>query len=351
MKLSDYTLGLLADIEKRIIPEVEDDFISQWKSFWNGEAKELIFHPKRKIVSNPGIEVRKININDAVEDFELMLASQMEKVNAALVSGRGALGIRSNYGTGIMSSLFGAKVFIMPREQNTLPTTMPFDSVDDVKRVLDAGVPDTDNALGSKVFAFGEFCKEVFKDYPNIEKYVVVYHPDTQGPLDITELLWGGELFYALYDDPDLVHETLKLATDTYIKFLDRWFAMYPNRKDMNVHWDFWMKGNICIRDDSAMNLSPDLYEEFGYKYDKYLLDYYGGGTVHYCGRGDHYIDILTAAPTLTGINLSQPHLNDMDVIYNAAFTNNKKILSLAPAACDEYEKRADARPSVVYKY
>ena len=241
MKLSDYTLGLLADIEKRIIPEVEDDFISQWKSFWNGEAKELIFHPKRKIVSNPGIEVRKININDAVEDFELMLASQMEKVNAALVSGRGALGIRSNYGTGIMSSLFGAKVFIMPREQNTLPTTMPFDSVDDVKRVLDAGVPDTDNALGSKVFAFGEFCKEVFKDYPNIEKYVVVYHPDTQGPLDITELLWGGELFYALYDDPDLVHETLKLATDTYIKFLDRWFAMYPNRKDMNVHWDFWM--------------------------------------------------------------------------------------------------------------
>ena len=349
MKLSTYTSALLADIEKRIVPEVEDDFLLQWENFWNGNTKEIIFNPKRKVTSKPEIEIRKININDAIEDYDLMLASQMHKVNDALVSGRGALAIRSNYGTGIMSSLFGAKVFVMPREQNTLPTTMPFESLDDVKKALDRGIPDIKGALGEKVFNFGEFCKEVFKDYPKIEKYVQVYHPDTQGPLDIAELLWGSEMFYGMYDDPDLLHETIQLATDTYVKFLDTWFEMYPNRK-LNAHWDFIMRGNICLRDDSAMNLSPDLYEEFAFKYDKYLLDYYGGGTVHYCGRGDHYIEILTGAENLTGINLSQPHLNDMDVIYNAAYNGGKKILTLAEAACAEYEKRPDAKAGMIYK-
>ena len=33
--------------------------------------------------------------------------------------------MRANYGTGILSSVFGAQVFEMPRHTNTLPTTKP----------------------------------------------------------------------------------------------------------------------------------------------------------------------------------------------------------------------------------
>ena len=97
------------------------------------------------------------------------------------------------------------------------------------------------------------------------------------------------------------------------------------------------------------MNISPDIYREFPFKYDSHLLEYFGGGIVHFCGRGDHYIDIVTEAKGLYGINLSQPHLNDMDKIYSATVSKGKKILALADSACAEYEKRPDAFRSMIY--
>lgn len=48
MHLSEYTLALLDDIEKRIIPEVEDDYVDQWKRFWSGRSSDIIFSPMRK---------------------------------------------------------------------------------------------------------------------------------------------------------------------------------------------------------------------------------------------------------------------------------------------------------------
>ena len=349
MKISDYTLGLLRDIEERISPEVEDDYFCQWQNFFGGRVNDTIFTPRRKNAA-AGVKVRDININDALTDYELMLCHQLVGVSRALSQGRGALAIRANYGTGIMTSLFGAEIFTMPRENNTLPTTISFGDNDKIRAAIESGVPSLEGGFGKRVFEFGEFCLDVFRNYPKISKYVYVYHPDTQGPLDIAELLWGSEMFYAMYDEPELVHSLMQLITDTYVAFLDRWFKLYPNRADLNAHWGFLMKGNICLRNDSAMNLSPDFYREFAFRYDDYLLDRFGGGIVHFCGRGDHYIDILASSKKLTAINLSQPHLNDMDKIYRVAFGAGKKILGLHPTACEEYEKRADKTTGMIFR-
>jgi hypothetical protein len=97
------------------------------------------------------------------------------------------------------------------------------------------------------------------------------------------------------------------------------------------------------------MNLSPELYEEFALKYDRELLDYFGGGIVHFCGRGDHYIDLLTSIESLTGINMSQPHLNDMDKIFDATVEKSKRILALKDDACEKYAARPNACHSMLY--
>ena len=351
MELSAYTRALLDDIERRISPEAEDCFIKQWEAFWAGDYNGIIFAPERKTLSEPSVEVKKININDALTDYDLMLASELGRVSNALESGKGALAIRANYGTGIIPSLFGAKIFTMPRKQNTLPTAIPFGDEESIQRLADGGVPSLYNGFGKNVFEFGEICREVFSQYPKIAKYVNVYHPDTQGTLDIAELLWGSDIFYAFYDEPDLIHGLMDVITETYKGFLDKWFELYPSKEGegLNVHWDFFIKGKICIRNDSAMNLSPELYEEFAFKHDKHLFDYYGGGVLHFCGRGEHYLDIATSIDTLYGINLSQPHLNNMDKIYAATVAKGKKILALAPAAGEEYAKRPDALRSMIY--
>lgn len=350
MQLSDYTLALLDDIERRIDPEVEEDFAAQWRTFWDGKYDRPIFTPMRKKTNTPGVEVRNIHINDAIGDLSLMLDMQLADLSKRLSSANQALGIRSNYGTGIMTTLFGAEIFMMPREAATLPTTRSLNDSDAVRRILEAGMPSLTGGFGKDVFAFGEMCAEIFKNYPKIQRYVSIFHPDTQGPLDIAELLWGSEMFYEMYDDPDFVHGVLRLITDTYKAFLDRWYTIIPRTEGISTHWNWMHAGTIMLRNDSAMNLSPEMYSEFAFPYDNELLNYYGGGCVHYCGRGDHYIRILCGAPLLKGINLSQPHLNDMDEIFSAVRDNGKKILGLRANACSAYAARPDAVCGMIHQ-
>lgn len=328
LKLHSATIKLLEDIEQRINPDVEDDFFSQWNDFLSGNFQGDIFVPYRKKISDPKVTLPDIPINEAIEDYEKMLISQLQNVSHALSGTKEALAVRANYGTGILSSILGAEIFVMPEEMNTLPTTRCFTDGGQIQNLLEKGIPDLYGGFGRRVLEMGEFFQEAFAPYPNISRYVDIFHPDTQGPLDICELMWGGEMFYAMYDEPEQVHGFLRLVTDTYRAFLEKWYEICPNDKRVNGHWGMFLhKGRLVLRDDSAMNLSPDLYREFALPYDKELLHYFEGGVVHFCGRGDHYIEILSEIPDLTGINMSQPHLNDMEKIYRNTVDKGIPIL------------------------
>ena len=328
-KLSRETTALLEDIEARIDPEAEEDYIGQWRDFLYDRFDGDIFSPVRRKTSAPTADILRVeNINDALESYDNMLRHQLAGVSDALGKARGNLVVRANYGTGILSSLFGAEIFVMPRHTNTLPTTRAFNDTELIRAKVEAGMPELTTGFGKNVFEFGELCAEVFAKYPKIQRYVSVYHPDLQGPLDICELLWGGEIFYAMYDEPELVHAMLRLVTDTYVAFMEKWHEIFPPSEEMNPHWgNLWHRGAIMLRNDSAMNLSPALYEEYAMPYDGELLAKYGGAE-HFCGRGDHYIEKLCSLPGLYAVQMSQPHLNDMEVIYKSTVDRGIKLLA-----------------------
>jgi len=341
VRLSDQTISLLEDIEIRIDPETEEDFEEQWRSFLYGKFEGEIFRPKRKKLSAPSFLSDSVNINDAVSDYDAMLRAQLINVSNALASEERTLAIRANYGTGILSSILGAQIFVMPREMNTLPTTRSVDGTDWIRAAVERGIPDLDNGFGKNVLEFGNICAEVFSKYPKISKYLNVYHPDLQGPLDICELIWGGEMFYALYDEPELVHGMLSLITDTYTLMMNKWFELFAPKKDINPHWEtMWFRGKIVLRNDSAMNISPELYDEFSVPYDKLLLERFGGGMMHFCGRGDHYIESLTDIPGLSAINMSQPWLNDMEKIFKNTVDKGVAILAFNAGYAEKLKTR-----------
>jgi len=328
MKLRKETICILEDLERRLDADVEADVTAQWEDFLMDRFQGDIFTPCRRACTQPGVELPNIHINDAQEDPDLMVRMQLAGASRALADPKLIPCIRADYSSGIMSSLFGAEVFVMPREMNCLPTTRAFNDTEKMREILQKGMPSLTGGLGQKVFDFGEICAEAFEKYPKVKKYVYVYHPDTQGPLDIAELMWGGEMFYAMYDEPELVHGVLDLISRTYTAFMEKWFAIWPGRQDINPHWgNMWHKGRIVLRDDSAMNLSPALYAEYAAPCDSALLEHFGGGAVHFCGRGDHYMETLCACPWLTAINLSQPHLNDMETIYRNTVDKGIKLL------------------------
>lgn len=328
-KLSKDTEALLEDIENRIDPEVEDKHNGEWMDFLYDRFDGEIFSPIRSKTAPSALSLQRVNINDAIEDLDLMIRLEMQFVSDILESGKGAMGIRANYGTGTMASLFGAERFIMPRETNTLPTTKPFNDTDKIRELIDKGLPSLDTGFGKNMFDFGYAIAEIFEKYPKIKKYVDVFHPDTQGPLDMCEMIWGCDMFYEMYDEPELVHEFLNLLTDTFIAVSDKWHEIFHIKTDMSTHWrGFFHRGGIVLRSDSAMNVSADMYEEFSMPYDKKLLERYGGGVIHFCGRGDHYIDKIPLLPNVYGINMSQPECNDMEIIYKNTVDKGIKLLS-----------------------
>lgn len=334
--MNDTLRECLDDLERRIDGDKEERLLREWTDFADGHFQGDIFSPQRSEPSPPGVEWPAVSINAALEDYDAMALQQFGECSRRLAAAEGLLlNVRCNYGTSIIPSLFGAEPFVMDDEMNTLPTSRPLEP-DDINRCLERGVPDLRAGDGGKVLQMGECYIAIAREYPRIGKCVFVYHPDLQGPMDIVELLWGSSIFYALYDVPDLVKELLELVTATYIAFMRAWEKVVPFRDGHAAHWGFLHGGRIMIRDDSAMNLSPEMVEEFVLPYDRRLLNEFGGGAIHFCGRGDHYIEAMSALPGLHAVNLTQPECNDMEAIFTHTVDKGVNLIGLQRQAAEE---------------
>ncbi len=344
----------LEDLERRIDPEVEDTLFDAWVQFVEGKHDGELFSPRRTTPSPPGLDWPYVPINDALDDMELMALQQLGACSQALAHGTGAvLAVRSNYGTGIIPTLFGAELFVMEQEMDTLPTSIPLGGLEStnldaaiaradttksalaVQELLARGIPNLRNGLGARVFDMADAYSELFAPYPKLQRYVHVYHPDMQGPMDICELLWGSSIFVALVEAPELVTRLLELVTDTYVAFMNAWTGFFPFDGKLAVHWSMVHRGNIMLRDDSAMNLSPRMFDRFIKPYDARLLKTFGGGAIHFCGRGDHYIRSASEIEGLTTINMSQPEYNNMDTIFAHTVDRGIAIVGLQREAAE----------------
>jgi len=320
----------LDDLERRILPQQEKELKKSWRMFSEGKIEGQYFNPHRPVKSAPGITWPEVKVNPALEDFNMMALQQLGACSTDLAEGTGnLLNVRCNYGTAILPSLFGLEIFVMDDEMNTLPTTRPASSLDQVKAIIDQGVPELINGYGKKVFEMGEYFVELFDHYPNIKQHIQVYHPDIQGPMDGCELIFGSKLFLSLYDSPDLIKTCLDLVCETYVSFIRNWIKLHPFQPGGNAHWGMYHRGNLMLREDSAMNLSGEMVQEFILPYDQLLLDEFGGGAIHFCGKGDHFIEILANMDGVWAFNLTQPELNDMNRIFRNTIDQGIPIVGL----------------------
>jgi hypothetical protein len=327
----------LEDLERRIDSSTEADLYEQWADFIEGAFDGELFSPARGKAFAPHVEWPQVTVNETLDDFDKMALQQFGMCSQALAAGGGALlCVRANYGTGILPSLFGVEMFVMDDQADTLPTNKPINDPDAIQVLLDRGVPDLRLALGGKVLTMGKRFMDIARRYPAIGRYVHIYHPDLQGPMDVVELLWGSRLFLDIVDMPDRVHALLNLVTETYIRFMQAWQQIVPPSNGQSVHWSMLQKGRVMLRDDSAMNLSPQMFDEFIKPYDQRILDTFGGGAIHFCGRGDHYIESMSHMPGLTAVAMSQPEYNDMEVIFRNTVDRGIKLLGLSRPTADD---------------
>jgi len=336
--------SFLDDLESRISEQDEQNLYNRWKEFYDGKTNGDIFVAERKNKYPAKIAWPSICINEAIRSagYEKMLLRELKMASTSLEKGAGDfLCIRSNYGTGILPSVFGADIFYLDDSADTLPTSKPLDGKDKIQAIIDNGIPRKTASLMQKVLECAECYLDAIKSYPQIRKHVHYYHPDFQGPMDAVELLWGSALFLDICDSPELVKRLLSVVTDAYIHSMKQWNKIMPSlEKEHSFQWGMLVKGQITLRNDSAMNFSPEMYGEFIRPYDQEIFNAFGGGMIHFCGRGSHYVSRMSQMKNLYAINLSQPHLNDMDVIYANTIEKNIRLIGFDRAAAQQAQKQ-----------
>ncbi len=334
----------LDELEARLDAEIEGDLYRQWKEFIDGGFGGDIFVPKRLKALPPAFDWPKASVNAAFADCDAMVLQQFGRCSQWLAEGQGRLlNVRANYGTSILPSLFGVEMFMMDEELDTLPTSWPLDGgADAIRRIVDRGLPDIRTGLGGKVLDMAERFADIRVRYPNIGRWVYVYHPDLQGPMDVVEVVWGSGIFLELVDRPDLVKAFLDLVTQGYIRLMNAWDDIVgpaipgSDGRSYAVHWETLHKGHVMLRDDSAMNLSPAMYDEFVRPYDQRVFDALGGGAIHFCGRGDHYIESLARMNGIYAVQMSQPEYNDMETIFANTVDRGIRLLSQDRASAEK---------------
>jgi hypothetical protein len=228
------------------------------------------------------------------------------------------LQIRSNHGIGIIASMFGMETRIL---NDMLPFVIPIQDKDEIKKIVKRGIPDFKAGLGQRVYNTHQFYHEKLEKYPKCARGIKITHPDIQGPFDIAHQIIGSDIFLLLYDKRDLIHELLELITQTYIqyrKFIEDNYHLNDKADEemIYIHGDICY-GKVVIKDDTPqVSLSPKMYEEFNWKYNKKIFDEFKG-TYHSCGKiNDHIYKNLDKHKNIKGINYGNPELHDIKDIY-----------------------------------
>ena len=246
------------------------------------------------------------NLKEQFFDKEKMLYEQALVALATVRAGGSALpSVRANLGTSFLASVFGLEQEVF---EDKMPWLKKHLTKDEIKKLsIEDLTPISEKGLLPRAKEYMNFFKG------RLAGKVAVYLPDTQGPFDLAHLIRGNEIFTDIYDDPDFVHHLMELSTYVYIeasKYLKR---VVDEPLNAGYHSNSLYMGNCGVRccEDTTTLLSPDLVKEFVAPYIKKALSPFGGGWLHFCGKGNHLLDIFLEIPEVKGINFGNPENYD----------------------------------------
>jgi len=241
--------------------------------------------------------------------------------------------IRPNYGIGLVPSILGG---LVEQIDDNPPWVRPFPARSELMKMFHSDTVDvTGKGWIPRVVETYQFCDETLGPYRNLNASVKRVLPDLQGPFDNYELLRGGEALTDFYTDPVLLREGLSLTAEIQIMAAR---ALLPYTTDHRDGFSFQhgvaMKGNILIRNDSPIMVSPEMYREFIAPHDSTVLTALGGGGIHSCGTIEHQIENYLNVKELFCIDLGQGLMNDREKLFRLA--KKKKAALVRMEAMEE---------------
>lgn len=285
----------------------------------------------------PWARFQRYTYRQAFDDPAAMLQNMLlnRVVPGVLLKDDNPLAIRNDHGTIQIASLLGGQWHF---HQDNYPWVSSLGSTDAIQElVAENGEIDFNGGVIPQSTETLEFYGEQLANYPNCKQAIQISLPDLQGPIDTADILWGSEIFAEILARPDLVSAILVKVVDAMLQVAEyyRQFAVDKLDPLANTQHGYNIPGRLMIRNDSAIMVSPDTYRRMIMSHDARVLKEVGGGSIHFCGNGEHLIEPMLEIPHLRGIDLGQPEMMDIKGIYQMCAQKKVALTHLTPSRDD----------------
>jgi len=292
------------------------------------ENKEVDYLPlifwKPQNVSVPG---KTFNMEEQFFDKEKMLYGHLEEIaDCAQNAFDAPICIRPNFGTIFIPAMFGLE-YKVPKD--TFAWLISHLNKNEIKKFEFPNLDEID--ILKKAIEYIQFFQR------ELPEWIHVYLPDTLGPFEIAHAVYGDNIFYDLYDDPEFVHHLLELCLTMYIQVTEKLKKVIGEERGSCYHGHalvrgiYMRNGGTRISEDSATLISPKHIDEFVIPYDKKALNAFGGGFVHFCGENDYLLESFLKLDEVRAINLGNPEMYDFDITMQKFVDYRKCYFGLWP--------------------
>ena len=153
-----------------------------------------------------------------------------------------------------------------------------------------------------------------------------VFCADIQGPFDTAHLVYGDQVFYDIYDDPDFTHHLLKLSTRAIIVSLEAMKEVNGEKRGESYHYNelYMSTGGMKSSEDTTTLIAPDQIKEFSLPYLQECFEAMEGGYVHYCGKNDALFEFAVKKECVRGVNFGNPDMHTYEDIIKMCHEEGK---------------------------
>ena len=277
-------------------------------------------------------------VAEAVADPARMLVNELRKGFGSVldwirIQDDRPLQIRPDYGIGLVASAFGARIEVV---EDNPPWVYPLGG-DRIEDRLDQALAESDPATAHtrgwnpRAIETLEYYADTLAEYPTVRGSIAMTLPDLQGPFDSAAMLWGSDILLALVTAPELVDRLLAAVARTMVHLHDRYRAIVGREllPDGYSHQHgSIIRGNILLRCDSNLMMSPGMYGRQVLPHDRSVLGAVGGGSFHSCGRWMDNIPMVMSTGEVGSLDFgaNQTPLNDMFEVRRLAGIHHKHL-------------------------
>lgn len=248
---------------------------------------------------------------------ELVSAWDLSIANREGLGDELAPSIRPNWGTVIVASILGG---MAEQRSESTPWIRRSEEPPSLEAIAEADPDIATAGWVPRVLETYQAYQELLAPYPELASALKITLPDLQGPLDTVEQLTGEELLVELLENPQLAARAFMRAAELQLACA-RLLAPFTSDgpEGFSHQHGFLVKGQILIRCDSAVMISPELYRDLVAPADEFVLSELGGGGLHSCGRIGHAVPEMLKLPSLASFDFGQSSMNDVDSLYSLA--------------------------------